>query len=238
MRTKLFVLTMLWIATGLATFPFLYLLLAFANDNPTLLTRILTTYLLAFYFQLIVQSFIAAAFLKHINSLKQYLFAILIILLSPLLLFVGIPIGMQLSSNLILQIVFITVAVLQLMGSIWIWALIGTKKKQTTPTSTGLPISTNTYTTEAPSPTATAPRPRRSIAHILLYAPVIIFSLTVVLGITTSVIAPIFSAFYPSFVFSQSPIFKFIFTSLGGLIALSLLPCLGAGIYLITQRKS
>lgn len=242
MRAKLFVLTMLWVSTGIATFPFLYLVLAFANDNSTLLIRALTIYLLVFYFQLIVQSFIAAASLKHIDLLKQYLFAVLAVLLSPILLFVGIPIGMQLSSDLILQIVFIVVAILQLMGSIWIWVLIGTKKKQTTSASTELSrsvaISTNTYSAEAASSTAVAPGSRKGIAHILLYAPVIIFSLTVALVIATSITAPIFSAFYPSFVLSQSPIIDFIFTSLGGLIALSIPPCLAAGIYLIVQRKS
>lgn len=237
MRSHLSVITTLWIVIGLVTFPMLYLLVGFANDSPTTETRIISAYLMLFYLQLIIQSFVAAVSLKRINLLRQYLFAILMILLSPLLFLISIPVGMRLSSNQFLLWSSFFILGIQLVGSIWMWVLIGVKAKTTVVSQEGQQVDAITtpevsVSKDTPSKINTVRTPRR-IAHLFLKLPIGIFILIVV---SIAVVALI-GAIFPSMMLLRSPIFNTIFGGLGGLFALSVFPSLAAGIYLMIRKE-
>jgi hypothetical protein len=76
-------------------------------------------------------------------------------------------------------------------------------------------------------------RMSRRIARLFLKLPIGIFILIVV---SIAVVALI-GAIFPSMTLSRSPIFNTIFGSLGGLLALSVLPSLVAGIYLMIRKE-
>lgn len=122
----LYVLTVVWIILGLLGFPMLYLMLGFASGNASGWQRVLIIYLLFFYLQLAIQSFFALRSLKRIVKRRQYL-AALICVFSPALLVIGIPVGMRFESEFVLGITLGGVAILQLVGSFWMWVLVATR---------------------------------------------------------------------------------------------------------------
>jgi len=130
MRTIVTIYTVIWITLGVLFFPILLFIGGFLSFDAPDTRRILVICVLLFYLQLMIQSVVARVFLKRIYSLEQYLFAILIIILSPILLTVGIPVGVHYASNLILQITIFEMITLQLIGSIWVWKIIATKDKK------------------------------------------------------------------------------------------------------------
>lgn len=222
---------------GIVTFPMLYLLVGFASDSPTTETRIISAYLMLFYLQLIVQSFVAAASLKRINLLRQYLFAILVILLSPLLFLISIPVGMRLSSNQFLIWSSLFILGIQLVGSIWMWVLIGVRGKTSVVSQeeqrvNAVASSEVSVSKDIPGKINTV-RMSRRIARLFLKLPIGIFILIVV----SIAVVTLIGAVFPSMTLSRSPIFNTIFGSLGGLFALSVLPSLAAGIYLMIRKE-
>jgi len=124
MRSHLSALTTLWIAIGAVCLPaFIYLSQGDSEDGNLLVHGflLLTT---VFYVQLFVQSIIAVFRLKYIDALKQYLRALLLILLSPVLLFAGLIATAAVSSQTPVRIGFCAMLLLHAIGSAWIWRLI------------------------------------------------------------------------------------------------------------------
>jgi hypothetical protein len=76
-------------------------------------------------------------------------------------------------------------------------------------------------------------RMSRRIARLFLKLPIGIFILIVV----SIAVVTLIGAVFPSMTLSRSPIFNTIFGSLGGLFALSVLPSLAAGIYLMIRKE-
>jgi len=250
MRTHLYVLTILWISLALASYPFLYLIMAFANDNPDALVSTMTPIVLLFYLQLLVQSFVAVFRIKYTAKPKQYLFAIIVILVAPLVLAVGIPIALALTSDAVIITALIATFALHITGSIWMWIIIASRGSRATLTSTQQPaivyapvptvqtISApvqNAYISESstPSKPTTAPTRHFDFVHILVYAPVGIVALIVALIILTASLGVVL----PEANILQLPIIKFILNTLSAGLVLSLLPCLIGAIILMTQRK-
>jgi len=251
MRAPLYAFTILWMSLALASYPFLYLIVAFANDNPDALVSTMTPIVLLFYLQLLIQSFVAVFRIKYTSRPKQYLFAVIVILVAPLVLAVGIPIALALTSDVVILTAVIATFALHIAGSIWMWVVIalgGGKGAPLTPTQQPAivyaPVPTvqtisapvqNAYISESSPPTKPTITPTRhfDFVHILVYAPVGIFALIVALIILTASLGVVL----PEANILQLPIIKFILKALSAGLVLSLLPCLIGAIILMTQRK-
>ena len=260
MRTHLYVLTILWISLATISYPFLYLIVGFANDNPTELVKILTPIILLFYFQLMIQSYIAVFRLKHVARLKQYLYAVLCILLAPVALYVGVTAALNFSSNEFALSMLVITFVLHVVGSIWMWIIITRSVntnmsaplvlQPTTPVAVQSEqdisaVNQNAYLTESvvippasPYPTDVEPvrtkEVKNNIVRMFLYAPVGIIALCVFLVIIISIV----DVSVPGLDLLHNNVVETILTTLGALLPLSVVSCITAGIiYVVTKRK-
>lgn len=249
MYKHLFALTALWASAAVASFPMLYLMVAFANTNPTLLVGIASVVILLFYFQSLVQSFIAMANLKRLKQPKQYLYAVLMIILAPLSLFVSIPIGMDISSNLFLWVAMGGVFAVQVFGSVWVWKLIATLEKKEIVDNVSMSVHTGEASAEAEhgsrekkvvteevvgSTSVDKPKRRTDIVFILLYAPVIVIVVSVIYIFAVA----ISNALLPGLNLLGIPVVRTISEGLGMLLALSPLASLvGVVLYFMRRKK-
>lgn len=247
MYKHLFALTALWVSAAVASFPMLYLMVAFANDNPTPVVRIVSVVILLFYFQLLVQSFIAIFNLKHLKQPKHYLYAILMIILAPLSLFVSIPIGIGISSNLFLWLAMGGVFAAQIFGSAWVWKLIVASGKKENVDNVSLSAGEVSIETEHDSrekevmtgaavgnTSLDKPKHRTDIVFMLLYAPVIVIVVSVIYIFAVA----ISNALLPGLNLLGVPVVRMISEGLGMLLALSpVASIVGAVLYFKRRNK-
>lgn len=235
-------------------------MIGFANDNPNAFTRVMTPIILLFYLQLLAQSFIAIFRLKHVSKPKQYLYAVLLILLAPLMLLVLIPVGMRLSSNEILQFAIISTLSLHVVGSTWMWYIL-TRAKKNEPleqiSKDGqivdqievesldrriAPLSREDSSTQENVATADATTPldinmkparRIDIVTFFIYLPGILIGAAAAYAVLLAII----NTALPNFSVLQMPIFEIVGNAMGILIALSVLPCVIAALLLLIRKK-
>lgn len=219
-RTTLSLITIAWIIVALLVYPYLYLLLSFAQDNPSVLGSVASVCLLLFYFQMIVQAFIAYFSLKRIVHLGQYLVAIVLILVLPLLLCLAGLLLEQLWSDPGFTVtwgIIASIFIFHVIASIWLWVLIATRGSKPRPTLN---------------------RSKKATTHndhtrIMLYSPVIV----IIFGTLASVLLEVVTSLAPSLRVGSSSIPQFIFDLVGGCLIASLVAfCIG-GIKYIFQRK-
>ena len=236
---------------GILCLPFIYLIGAFSTDNASGVQSLLVVFALLFYVQLIVQSIVATISLKHIESQKQYLASVLFILLPPLILLpTGLIVGMSLTSNLVIQISLAGTLILQMLGSVWMWVVIGMRSKRPleviedspaidrqSPSSASQSFAGSQETVTIPiSSQKAAPiisrRSNKKIGTIILLAPVILFILSMILLTVTVKINP---EYFTSSIARSFPLGR-IAEAMATLSGVLFAPCVVTGIVLLTRK--
>ncbi len=237
MRKTLFMLSIIWIAVGLFYFPFIFFIGLFAGSVDGL-QRQLVGCVLLFSAQLIIQSILALIFLKQIKSPKQFLFAVLLILVPFLIVLpVGLSIGMHFRSNLILYITLSSTFLSQLLGSIWIWILISKRSRETLVTDVATTpqkasASDGLTANSASQQTSLTGKSRKKLDSIVLLTPLFLFILGVVL---TAIATKVNPEYYTLHISTSFPIAQ-IADAMGTLSGMLIIPCVIIGTILLAKK--